>query len=308
LAVSYEELEGSPKIKMDRKGGSATRMFKIAWVDIKAFFVELFPRPLAGYPPASWVPGYAWMRAQSAEAEPFNSTRPGGVNVGSDITYSDTARVSVEYGPPDMDQEQQPVSTEGEDGGGEDGGGGDGTGPGGDEGATGGEKGTTEQPVTLLEHSVHVGAEFLTISSLILEWEKEPKETTRKVRAGKLVPTMEHQITWNNVQTPPWWNIRRCNGRVNDGSFLGAPVECVLFVGCDANRTITNDGKKAWTLKYKFSEKQIEPTKGWNYFYRAEKDAPLRLDKLRVGEGVNARYIYELSNLSSLYNGQVVPF
>jgi hypothetical protein len=303
MSVSVEELEGSPKIKIDRSGGSATRTFKLAWADVPVFFTELFPNPLAGYPAVAWVPGYSWMLAQSAEAEPFDPTKPGGVNVGSDITYSDTARVTVQYGPPEMDQQQQPGGASGEEGGG-----GDKSGPGGDQGATGGEKGSTNQPVTLLEHSVSVGAEFLTISNLALTWETGGAVPNPTVRAGQLQPTMEHQVTWNNVFQPPWDKIRSCVGCVNFSTFLGAPAECVLFLGSDANRNITNQGQKAWTLKYKFSEKNDDDGKGWNHFYRADARGGVAKSKLKIkggGGGGVGGLIYQKATFTSLFNNEI---
>jgi hypothetical protein len=304
MAVSVEELEGSPKIKQDRSGGSATRVFKIAWADIGAFFAELFPSPFSGYPVVAWVPGYSWMFAQSAQAEPFDPTKPGGVNVGSDITYSDTARVTVGYGPPEEDQQQQA-----EAGSGEEGGGGDGTGPGGEDGATGGEKGSRNQPVTLLEHSVSVGAEFLTISNLLLNWESDNVKPNENVRAGKLQALMEHQVTWHNVNQPPWDKIRSCMGCVNFSKFLGAFPECVLFLGCDANRNITNEGRKAWTLKYKFSEKENDDwTKGWNHFWRDDQRGGVSLDRLKIkggGGGGVGGLVYQKATFTSLFNNEI---
>ena len=301
MSVSYEELEGSPKITMDRKGGSATRIFKIAWVDIDAFFAEVFPNPFNGYPVVSWVPGHSWLLADSAEAEPFDPTKPGGVNVGSDLTYSDTAKVTVKYAPPQQDQQQQATSA-----GDQTGGGGDGTGPGGKQGATGGEKGKASQPVTLVTHDIHVGAEFLTISNLILKWQNGDP-VGPQARAGRIIPTIEHQSTWHNIVQPPWTTIRMIAGGVNNGVFLGAKTECLLFLGAEGNRDITNQGEKTWTLKYKYSEKDLKPNtgKGWNHFYRAEKGKPLTIDKLQTTDGSP---IYQPVNFAGLYNDDINPF
>jgi len=305
MSVSYEELDGSPKIKSDRKGGSATRMFKIAWVDISAFFVELFPYPFSGYPAVSWVPGYSWLLAQSAEAEPFNNTKPGGVNVGSGITFCDIAKVTVQYAPPSEDQQQQSTSDGSPAG---TGGGGDGTGPGGKGGGTGGQKGTTKEPVVLMTHELHIGAEFLTISNLLLKFESDGKDAEPGVRAGRLVPTIEHQVTWHNVNEPPWVNIRFCAGTVNGkNGFLNAPRETVLFLGAEASRDLTDRGNKAWTLKYKFSEKDLETPrgKGWNHFYRADKNAKVKIDRLLTKP--DGLPVYQWSDFESLYNVNVAP-
>lgn len=296
-AVAYEELEGSPKITIDRKGGHAERVFKIAWVDVPAFFTVIFPNPLNGYTAVAWVPGYSHLLAESAKAEPFDPTKPGGTNVGSDLTYSDTAKVTVNYAPPQQDQQQQ--SKEG-------GGGGDGKGPGGDKGVTGGEKGTAAQPVTLVTHELHIGAEFLTISNLILVWD-DGTDAGPQVRAGKLIPTQEHQTTWHNVDAPPWGNISDCAGGLNNGTFLGAATGCALYLGAEASRDITNEGAKAWTLKYKYSVKDYDGKgKGWNYFYRAEKGAALKLDMLKTkADGLP---IYEYRDFKSLFNETIIPF
>lgn len=265
MPVFYEELDGSPAITMDRRGGSARRMVKIAWDDIDPFFSELFPSPFSGYGDASF-PGYPWLVVDTVQVEPF-SPDPRGLN--EDLNYFPSgAKVTVNYKPPERDAGLQGANH---------------TGPGGAGGSTGGQQGQDQSFVT---HKVSVGGEFITWPAQNLCWRQSvdglpgwrglaKHKASGDTTAGIIVPAIEHTITWAQVYWPPWGAIRQCLGKINAYDFAGAPIGTLLFLGVEASHELTNAGLKAWSLEYKFTEKNnnpLDPLKsmGWNYFLRPD--------------------------------------
>lgn len=272
MAVWYEELEGSPTINMDRRGGSAQRKVRIAWGDIDAFFQELFPDPFFGYTGA-FFPGYPWLVVDSVAVEPFDPNNPTGQNEAIN-TFPAGARVTVNYKPPELDQGHQGGPT------------GDRSGPGGTTGSAGNQQGQSQ---TFVTHKVSAGGEFITWPSKNLRWmraangldtpnQPQPEreyDVAADSSAAVAIPLLEHSISWGSVEWPPWTAIRQCLGKVNAYSFAGAGPGTLLFLGCDASRELTSTGVKAWNLEYKLSEKNVNSANpalpmGWNYFLRPD--------------------------------------
>jgi hypothetical protein len=258
VAVWYEELDDSPEIDRDRKGGGARRSVRIAWDDIDAFFAELFGAN--GDTPAPY-PGSAWLTVSRAKVKPFINA-PRGLNEVPNY-FPGGARVDVDYAPPDRDQ-----------------GGADKTGPGGGSGSTGNDQ-------ALITHKISLGGEFITWKSKNLRWalpadddpaklgDEKQYEVTGGIEAGVTSMTMEHTISWSQVLWPPWAAIRQCLGKTNAYPFAGALADTLLFLGAEAEREFTAKGLKAWKLDYKLSEKNnnaVNPAEpfGWNHFVRPD--------------------------------------
>lgn len=266
MAVIYEELEGSPTVTMDWRGGSAQRVVLIDWNDIAAFFLELFPNPYNGWGSAAF-PGYPWLVVDKAAVAPFDPSAPSGHGEDPNV-FPGGARVTVDYLP--YKQVLQNA---------------DKSGPGGDKGSSGGLNSADQAFVT---HKVSVGGEFITWPAHNLQWQdaaltgvsddyKPPKEfaVSGDVTASVVMPLIEHTISWAQVAWPPWTAIRQCLGKVNAYEFAGAPPGTLLFMGAEASRELTPTGIKAWHLDYKLSEKNynvMNPAQpmGWNYFLRPD--------------------------------------
>lgn len=252
MAVSYEELAGSPEVDFDRKGGGGTRRFRIAWNDIAAFNAELFPRPSSGYHNPASIPGAPWLIAQKAKYTPYSEG--GEASPDSDPTaainaYTDAGcLVTVTYGVFEDDQQLGSPS----------GGGGnpDKSGPGGDQGSSSG------QQVEYLRHEVHIGGEFLTIPSKGIRRVEDRKKAKNDIHAGMVVPQIDHRVGLAHVRTPPWAAMRAAVGKVNESPYAGALTERVMFMGCDATWGRSKTGASEWDLTYLFSEK----IRSWNYF------------------------------------------
>lgn len=268
MAVTVEELGGSPTFTYSRTGGSGQRVVMLEWADITTFLIELMPSSyLDGtnivVPPAATFPGQPWLYAKSADVEPWDPDSPDGDNV-FPATYT-KAKITIHYETEQFDQKSSDPRTDG---------------PGGSQGSTGG-----SQDV-FISHKVGVGGEFLSwpAQSLRFDQPSDPtsdategreKKVSEDQMVGVILPLIDHQITWHHVPFPPWAAIRLCVGAVNAFPFAGSPPETLLFLGADGSREITNEGLRAWELEYKYNEKNMNPfdplnPQGWNHFLRPD--------------------------------------
>ncbi len=101
-----------------------------------------------------------------------------------------------------------------------------------------------------------------------------------KLNAFKLLPHIEHEITWPRIPRPAFTYFREAVGKVNDREVRfrtgRIPAECLLFSGAAIRETVMSDGKTAWDLTMNFSERRVrardqEAPGGWNHFFRATK-------------------------------------
>jgi hypothetical protein len=269
--VPYEELENSPNVTYNRRGGSAVRKVRIDWGNIDAFLTEIFPYN----PNWAFLPGFPWLVVTEASIAPFDPARPNGMYEEIN-TYPTGALVTVNYTVSPMLGYMQDVAY-----------GGEGSGPGGSHGSSGGSSQTT-----LLSHKVSLGGEYLNLPGLGLAWATAADRSgpyipadvvgplfrvTEEVHVGVIVPTIEHSITWHQVLWPNWPGFRKCIGCVNQYTFAGAPPETLMFLGVEGSREIGNTGQSNWTLTFKFSEKNTSPQSttptGWNCFFRPDAQA-----------------------------------
>lgn len=291
MAVVFQELEGSPQLTFDRKGGSATRTLLIAWRDINRAVLELFPGALTGFPLTASYPGARWLRAQEVKIEPFDPQSP--LGTGAINTYPGGAKLTISYAPNEWDDEDQEP-------------------PGDDDG----------EDLTFLTHRVTVGGEYLTWPNQGVRWEVgsggQPSLANNdkrvgvmdNIQVGIICPTIEHEITHNYVARPSWRGIRACVGRVNKRTIFGAPPECLLYLGCNAQREFTSKGTTGWTLTHRFSEKNngtADAPFGWNHFLRPKEDSAeferLCKKKTDPSDPTAKEPIYPLINFRGIFGG-----
>lgn len=265
MAINYHELNGSPTVTFDRKGGSGQRRFRIEWSEIAAFNAELFPRPSSGYANPASIPGAPWLIALKATYSPFSEgggeAAPDDDPTGQLNEYSDAGcLVVVDYGVPEDDTQQGSPA----------GGGGnpDKNGPGGDQGSSAGED------VEWIRHEITIGGEFVTLPNEGLAW-RNPNPfapanagvaVDGDVHAGLIIATLEHQITLMHVKRPPWKAIRASVGKINSTPYADAPAKRVLFLGGEFRWGRASDGSSEWEMVYKLTEKERD----WNEFFRPE--------------------------------------
>jgi len=261
MAVSYEILAGSPKFNFQREGSTGSMEVLIAWGDINALAAEMFPPPF-------FVNGFLFF--------PPRGTMPG-------YSWLKAESMTVEPFPADL--------------------------PGGGAADSHAKCNLTfkadpreedEDGETLLTHTYDVGGEFLTLPQSGMRWEGGDPIKQEDITAGKIVPQVEHQMTWEQVPFVPIAAIRANIGTVNGGPFFGASSESLLFVGAQITRTVTTDGQQPYKVDYRFSERVLQHGSyrvGWNHFFNPDNGQWRRI--VSVGTGA---YVYRYGNFGALFS------
>jgi len=270
-AVAFDEMPGSPKLSAsveiaatDQKSHlSLDRVGKIPWGSQSALLTELFPNP-PSLP--GQCPDTARCYAKSVQFEPLSGSEDVPVCSGSVATY-EYAKVTIRY-------ETLPYDTS-----------------------------------TLISRRWGFSGEFYVEPGGSLYWESLSGgdnvkiQDNEEIKVQKLIPIIDHAITWHRVTTIPWVAIRENIGKVNelliDDDYFDVPEETLLFVGAEITSTWTADGTQVSTIEYRFQEKQFyvdeesgPELKGWNHFY----DKLVGLwRKVWSQEGVGGHNIFELT-------------
>ena len=125
------------------------------------------------------------------------------------------------------------------------------------------------------------------------------------IHTGKLIPTIEYDITLHNYAFFPIQAVIDNLGKVNDAAnqVIGHEAnESLLFVGASANRTVTWRGTGLWQVGLRFSEKQTKHEDvlgvgsfGWNKFW-SPKDS-----RWRTIVDANDKKVFPATDLSELF-------
>lgn len=293
--IAYEELEGSPTYRADRDGFGATQIYRMAWIDIDAFLNESFPLPVrAGfsyeYVSERTFPGTDWLFTRSVAIEAMAPEKP---TAGALFNiYDSGAKVTIEYATRTIELDTA--------------GGGAGTSP------SGADTGT------LQSHRISIGGEAMILPVGAFGWaltqatfpgEFRPLQN-ENIRVGKIIPTIEHTLSFEYVPHPPFGTIAAMIGCVNSAVLLfNAQAETLLFVGADATRRVTAQGTEAWKLEYRFSQKIVKGRLvggtvlsgfeavaiGWNHYFNP---AEQWWDKVQTSNG---DYPYATANFAYLF-------
>jgi hypothetical protein len=274
---------------MDRKGGHGKRIIKIPWESVDAAIYELFPGARFGYPYNAAMPGFPWLRCQSVDIAPFDPGNPRLSANGITSYYPTGALLTINYAPNEWDDnDDSPGSPEN---------------------------------TTFVEHRTSYSGEFLTWPGQGVRWAVGTDGTAiegsgsgdkrygvnEDIKVGILIPIIEHETTWNFVRQPNWGAVRRCLGRVNKATYMGAYPETLLFLGASASRTFSTTGYPWWKLTYKFQEKcynfdevkKPEQAQGWNHFLRPN-GANTKFERMIRGNGDP---IYGIVQMRQLFGG-----
>ena len=149
-------------------------------------------------------------------------------------------------------------------------------------------------PTVWLTYRMRLGREDLVLPAGALRWSGDPSAPAPADAVPVLrIPITEHFVTWHRVADPPWSAIRACTGAVNNGLFLGAAAETVLFAGAKADRRFAglDDQQQAvcgWRVTFVFREKTIHAlggdrhgeAVGWNHGYRVATGTPGHWERL----------------------------
>lgn len=281
--IEYEEMNGFPKHSVQRDRSSLSTQWKISGGDLKAFMDECFPEPTAGGSTVySWplqYPKKPWLYCQSLSLEPLG---------GEDAipTFDDVERTNayefwvanLEFGTLSWEEKSDPNTND----------------------------------VTLVTIDVSFGGEYVNLQQFKLYWKTANggnEIVEGDVDTGKLIPTVEYNITLHNYLYLPIQTITKNLGKVNStaNQLIGheAP-ETLLFIGASANRTITWQGTGLWQMSLRFSEKAIKHTQsgtastyGWNHFWRPEQSIYEKV------VDANNNLIFPTTDLSKLFWAKV---
>lgn len=281
MAIAVDVQAGSPYGNINAEQGTITVVGKVAWTDLGGKLSELFPDSTAAGVGANPVdPLFGIYRCQSCEFRPMGAepdvtfgtptvsshdgdfTMPAYEYAWLTITYSS---LQVEFPNESSDSPDTP-------------------------------DGTTEVPG--LVHQLSSGGEVITLANDSLYWSDEVSAKGTNVTASKVVTTIEHNVTWRRVLTPPWQDMRELVGKVNDddlGPFQTGTMfeETLLYLGFTATPDIMSDGTRVWEIGYRFSERRVDELTraviggaitadgvtgheqefgGWNHFYKQEEE------------------------------------
>ncbi len=234
-AISYEEPYGSFTISFGKYETVATRLFKIDWDDLSAFLIELKGgyRDAPGNPwtePAR-LPGFDYLYCVDAISE--------GLGVGSQSSGIDGDYIKYEYAKITARYELLSIH----------------------------EGRHIGQPDSILEESIRISGQLITLPDGSFVWRSDDKPVNEQ--PGKLMPSMEYNITRPGGAQLNQDTILSLVGSVNDDVWRGFAAGKVLFLGAEANKTTTTDGGGAWRTTYSFLIRTI----AHNYFFRPGKGA-----------------------------------
>jgi len=283
MAVPFEELAGSPRLRIADGKVTAVRRFKVAWGMRVDFAVEL----LGGYrwignsfaytPPAV-MPGVPQAIVREIEIEPFpedvSSGPPGTLR--EEVSSYPYAIVEATYTIPehgnDRSRPDLPDVPQG----------------------------------TFLSYSSELGTEHTTVPGRTWQWQgggDVPADQAPSI----LVPTEDIRLTWERVPSPPWAALRDKRGMVNSGNFLNHTEGTVLFLGARTSREFQVQGDGLWRLDFHFKVRAMPATNtstgkfGWNFGYREDATGE-KWQRIQARQGAAVhRYPYGQTDFQALF-------
>lgn len=254
MAVVFEELAGSPSLRLADGKFQGTRKFKVAWSDVVDFVIELVggyrvvSEVLTYVPPATF-PLAPLATVGEVSCEPFPPDRPDGVSIVDLSTGANdyawalvTAQYRIRFEEANKARADLPDVPEG----------------------------------TLLTYSSDLGLEYEATPGRTFLWSADSSPVADDVHPGIVVPTEEMRLSWQRVPSPPWDAIRDLRGKVNDATFLNHAAGTVLFVGARTSREFQILDPGLFRLDYHFRVREVQSTAsagtrfGWNHRYRQE--------------------------------------
>ena len=269
--IPYALIEGYPKVGLDKENRiTGEEQYIMHKSNVLLFMLEAKPPPvISGGSLISmqgrFMPGAPYLMTESVSFEPWSGDLP--VNMGGYVFAGDSyVKVAIKYTTTTPEHDET-------------------------------------DPESFLEHSLQLSGEYLTV---------EPTKTKIKKDGGvegtpegypedfepnpdplqpitKIIPTIEHTLTWPQVINVDWQQIFDTLGKVNSkkiGLFFDAEVETVLFMGVSGNQEYIWDGQEAtikpWKLDFKFTQRRIEENGniyGWNHILSPKKQTWVRVQR-----------------------------
>jgi len=255
MAVPFEEMSDSPRIRFRDGQFTATRTFKVDWADKLNFLVDLYGgyRTIGGsfaFTPPTIFPGVPQAVVTEVEVEPYPPDRPDGsavTTLASATNAYTAALVTATY--------EIPFDV--------------------------GNKSRSDLPKvpngTFLTYTSNLGAEQVSTPGRVWHWNTAGSpRLDGDMFPGRIIPTEDFTLTWHRVSRPPWTVISDLRGRLNDTTFLSHGPGTVLFMGARTRRDFQVLDNGLWRLEYHFKVREVESTAtasvlfGWNRHYREQ--------------------------------------
>ncbi len=269
MAIDFEELQGSPRLRIGQGESIAQRVFRVAWDDWQAFSESLVGgwRETGGaytYLSPIAFPGLSQFYVDDLEIDPFDPGNPVGDQVesvarGTNIYPAAGARVTATYrarGTARL-RDQPPI-----------------------------------QEGTFLTYQAHVGVDQSVAPGRDWVWESDTAKLPGDMNLSLLVPIGTFSLTWHMVARPPWQAIRQLRGQINNTPFLDVAAERVLFLGARVRREFEFlDQLSRWVVTYEFAEH----VSSWNQLRRPG------VGFARIEDAVSGATPYESGNFEALF-------
>jgi hypothetical protein len=130
------------------------------------------------------------------------------------------------------------------------------------------------QNIAYMSESVSISAQVMTVSKSdgaaipkpAWKWSGGADITLDDpVQLVQIIGTAQWNLTRKFVPSIPRAKIFDAIGKVNNAAYAGLDTGTLLYMGCEANRTISTDGTRSWDLGHKFEYRKIP----WNKFPRS---------------------------------------
>lgn len=150
------------------------------------------------------------------------------------------------------------------------------------------------------------GVEFSDVHGRGMRWESSGQSVPDDIRAVLPITTTTHEVTWHQVESPPWARLQELQGTVNSSDFyipatgLTVPSEGLYFAGTSSRQTLRYDGVSTTELTLSFIEKRQTALTfapyGWNHKFNpktGEYDRPVS----KSGDP-----LFQLSDMGGLFS------
>lgn len=256
MPVAFEELVGSPQIRILDGKFLAIRRFKIDWVDTIEFTVNLLGGYYSvgeafGYSPPAQFPSVPQAICREVEIDPFPPDQlesAAGPTLDSATNQPLYALVEARYRIQDHANHRQRRQDQ------------------------------PDVPAgTYLTYQGELGTSNIGLAGRQLRWSDTGEPLAAESRISLALPTEQFRLKWERVPLPlvPWDVIRDLRGMVNTARFLNHEAETVLFLGAKTSYEFQISGDVLVDLDYAFSVREQPGTAdpllkyGWNHQFRS---------------------------------------
>lgn len=298
MAVSFQEMGGSPHEWWDSSGMHAERHFKVAWDDRWAFIVEALGNGLPfGAIRLGDYPGALGVLCVGADVSPFMGEKDAPdqqtmTSHWSQLQAYDYARITLKYDYNNEQEDEQPNGLEDP-------------------------RPPELQETTLLTYEANYSSEVLLFSGADVQFNGAADSYKVPFDIIKRIPIVDYVFTWHRVANVPISAIRKCEGKLNSTAFLGAGKGIILFDGAKIDRTfaVASDGapvRSFWQVTYTFRERRVDTgevdgndvkvVRGWNWAYKSRPAATAGWYKIQL---TNSKTLYEYEDFTALFRNEV---